>query len=262
VERYSVGRDSDRADPTSAKLVITVEQPFANHNGGLVLFGPDGMLYVGLGDGGLGGDPEENGQNLGVLLGKILRLDVDSGSPYAIPPDNPFAGRQGARGEIWAYGLRNPWRFAFDRATGELYIADVGQDLWEEIDIAPAGRGGQNYGWDRMEGAHCFEPPSGCDRSGLTLPVLEYGHGAGCSITGGHAYRGAALPSLAGTYFYADYCSGFVRSFKLAGGRVTEERSWPALEPPERLVTSFGEDAAGELYVMSQSGAVYRVVPE
>ena len=263
VVEHRVSTNPDRAVPTPVATILAVDQPFSNHNGGLILFGPDGQLYVGFGDGGDAGDPQENGQNLGTLLGKILRLDVDSGSPYAIPPDNPFVGEPGVREEIWAYGLRNPWRFAFDRATGDLYIADVGQGKYEEVHAAPAGLGGQNYGWDIMEGAHCFEPQSGCDQTGLVLPVIEYNHSTGaCSITGGYVYRGSALPDLAGTYFYADYCSDFVRSFKLASGRATEEWSWPGLEPPGGSISSFGEDAAGELYICSLSGSVHKIVPK
>jgi glucose/arabinose dehydrogenase len=263
VIEHRVSSHPDRAETAPVGTILALEQPFSNHNGGLILFGPDGMLYLGFGDGGSGGDPQENGQNLGTLLGKILRIDVDSGAPYTIPPDNPFAGRKGAREEIWAYGLRNPWRFAFDRANGDLYIADVGQWKWEEVHVAAAGAGGQNYGWDIMEGAHCFEPPSNCDRKGLVLPVIEFDHSNNaCSITGGYVYRGSAIPDLVGTYFYADYCAGFVRSFKFAGGRATEEQSWPALQPPGSLIGSFGEDADGELYICTGGGAVYKVVPK
>lgn len=261
VVEYRVSVDPDRADPASGRTVLAVGQPFSNHNGGLIAFGPDGMLYVGLGDGGSGGDPEENGQDRGTLLGTILRIDVDAGDPYGIPSDNPFVDQPGARGEIWAWGLRNPWRFAFDRDTGDLYIADVGQNRFEEVNaVSGAGRG-LNYGWDVMEGEACFEPPEGCDRTGLTLPVTVYGHADGCSVTGGHVYRGEAIPSLRGTYFYSDFCSGFVRSFRFAGGRATEERRWPALEPSERAVSSFGEDAEGELYLTTAGGSVYKVVP-
>lgn len=261
VEHRVSAADADRADAAPVATLLQVPQPFSNHNGGLVLFGPDGMLYVGLGDGGSGGDPEENGQDLGTLLGKILRIDVDGGDPYAIPPGNPFAGRQGARGEIWALGLRNPWRFSFDRATGDLYIADVGQNEIEELNAVQGGGPGLNYGWDIMEGSACFEPSEGCDRTGLTLPVAEYEHGEGCSVTGGNVYRGAALPDLQGSYFYSDYCSGFVRSFRFSGGSAADERRWPQLEPPEPNVPSFGEDAAGELYILTAGGSVFKIVP-
>jgi glucose/arabinose dehydrogenase len=257
VVRYAVSAaDPDAADPTSAKLILAVEQPFSNHNGGLLLFGPDGKLYIGLGDGGSGGDPRGNGQNLGTLLGTILRIDVDEGDPYTIPSDNPFVGRADARGEIWAYGLRNPWRFAFDGAAGLLYIADVGQSAWEEVNVVAADVGGMNFGWNIMEGAHCYGA-SGCDESGLTLPVLEYGHDEGCSITGGYVYRGTLVPDVVGQYFYSDYCTSFLRSFSFADGAVTDRIDWSVGDIGR--VQSFGEDAAGELYVLSTNGTVYRV---
>jgi glucose/arabinose dehydrogenase len=256
IERYSVTADPDVADPSSAKLILSVQQPFSNHNGGLVAFGPDGMLYIGFGDGGSGGDPLGHGQNVNTLLGALLRIDVDGGDPYGVPADNPFVGRPGAD-EIWAYGLRNPWRFAFDREAGLLYIADVGQNAWEEVNVVPAGDGGVNYGWNVMEGGHCFGGGS-CDRAGLTLPALEYDHSAGCSVTGGYVYRGAAIPAIRGHYFYSDFCTGFLRSFKYAGGAVTEEREWDVGSPGS--VLSFGVDAAGELYILSGNGNVYRLV--
>jgi glucose/arabinose dehydrogenase len=246
---------------TPLRTILSVAQPFSNHNGGLILFGPDGMLYLGFGDGGSAGDPDENAQDLGSLLGKILRIDVDGGVPYAIPPDNPFVDVAGARPEIWAYGLRNPWRFAFDAVTQDLYIADVGQGRVEEVHVTPAAsRGGENYGWDILEGTLCFEPQSGCPRDGLELPVVEYGHDAGCSITGGFVYRGAAVPAIAGHYFYADYCTDFVRSFRWTGDSAADAASWPDLSPPGGGITSFAEDRAGELYVLSARGEIYRVV--
>jgi glucose/arabinose dehydrogenase len=256
IERYSVRADPNVADAGSAKLILSVRQPFSNHNGGLVVFGPDGMLYIGLGDGGGGGDPQGNGQNVSTLLGSLLRIDVDGGDPYAIPPDNPFVGVAGAD-EIWAYGLRNPWRFAFDRGAARLYIADVGQNLWEEINVEPAGRGGLNYGWNVMEGRHCFATDP-CDRAGLTSPVLEYGHSDGCSVTGGYVYRGDAIPAIRGQYFYSDFCSGFLRSFRFSGGGVSDEREWDVGQLGN--VLSFGEDAGGELYILSRNGNVYRLV--
>jgi glucose/arabinose dehydrogenase len=256
VERYSVGRDPDRADPSSAKLVLMVEQPFANHNGGLVMFGPDSMLYIGMGDGGSGGDPYGHGQNRATLLGKMLRLDVDRGDPYALPRDNPFVGRPGMRGEIWAYGLRNPWRFCFDPPTGLLYIADVGQNRWEEIDVAPANRAGLDYGWNVMEGNHCFQSRN-CGRSGRVAPTVEYGHDDGCSVTGGFVYRGRRMPDLVGHYFYADYCHGWIRSFKFQGGAVTSHTEWRGIAAGQ--VTSFGQDAAGEIYVCASDGTVHRL---
>ncbi|OLC69911.1 MAG: hypothetical protein AUH78_22545 [Gemmatimonadetes bacterium 13_1_40CM_4_69_8] len=255
VKRFTVSADPDRADPTSGKQILFIAQPYANHNGGLVMFGPDGMLYVGMGDGGSGGDPHGNGQNKRTLLGKLLRIDVDRGDPYAIPPDNPFVGAADARPEIWATGLRNPWRFAFDRATGLLYIADVGQNLWEELDIVPASRSGVNYGWNVMEGAHCYGA-GGCDATGLP-PALEYDHSYGCSIIGGFVSRGRASPSLDGQYFFSDYCQGWLRSITYQNGRITSRTVWKV--PRLGQVLSFGEDAAGEIYVLSDNGNVYRI---
>jgi glucose/arabinose dehydrogenase len=259
VARYRVSaQDPNRADPASAGEVLRVEQPFANHNGGQLGFGPDGYLYVSLGDGGSGGDPQDNGQNLGTLLGTILRLDVDGAEPYAVPADNPFVDREGARPEIWAYGLRNPWRFSFDRGSGDLWIADVGQNVWEEINLQPGDSvGGENYGWRLMEGAHCFQPAEGCDREGLTLPVLEYDHDQGCSVTGGYRYRGSAIGGLTGVYTFADYCSGVVW-----GAREGEDGSWTSSELLSSgfRVSAFGEDEGGELYLADHGGgAVYRL---
>jgi glucose/arabinose dehydrogenase len=258
VERFTVSADPNALSPASAKLVIVVDQPYANHNGGLSVFGPDGMLYVGLGDGGSGGDPQGHGQNLGTLLGSMLRLDVDTEQPYEIPPDNPFVGRAGAREEIWAYGLRNPWRFSFDSESGELYIADVGQNLWEEVNRVPAGEGGHNYGWNVMEGSRCYNAQS-CSQVGLTLPVYEYDHGEGCSITGGYVYRGTAIPSVIGHYFFADFCGGWVRSLRPGAG-TPQVVGWDLGDLGQ--ITSFGEDAAGELYVVTDRGRVYRLEAE
>ena len=260
--RVSAG-DADLADPASEAIVLTAEQPFSNHNGGQILFGPDGMLYIGLGDGGGSGDPGGRGQSVADLLGSILRVDVRSGSGYTIPPDNPFVGRADAKPEVWSFGLRNPWRFTFDPATGDLYIADVGESAWEEVDVVGAADGagrGANFGWNITEGRHCFAE-AGCDPSRFTLPVLEYSHDEGCSITGGFVYRGAAIPELQGHYFYADYCQGWVRSFRLQDGQALEARQWPTLAPGG-AVTSFGQDAAGELYVLSQGGRVFKIVPQ
>ena len=261
IERYRVTADPNVADPASARLVLHVAQPYPNHNGGHILFGPDGMLYVGMGDGGSGGDPHGNGQNLGTLLGKLLRLDVDvsndSRAPgYRIPRDNPFVGRRGARPEIWADGLRNPWRFCFDAPAGLLYIADVGQNRWEEVDVASTRAGGLNYGWNIMEGRHDYAP-RGRSRAGLVMPLVEYGHDDGCSITGGFVYRGRAMPELAGTYFFSDYCRGWIRSFRVSQGRAIERREWQSVDAGQ--VTSFGLDAAGELYLTNAAGRVYRL---
>jgi glucose/arabinose dehydrogenase len=254
--------DPDRADPSSEVVLLTAEQPFANHNGGQILFGPDGMLYIGLGDGGGSGDPGGRGQSLTDLLGDILRVDVRAGTGYTVPPDNPFVGRTDARPEIWSIGLRNPWRFTFDPATGDLYIADVGQGAWEEVDVVTAAQGagrGANFGWSVMEGRHCYADAA-CDSSRFTLPAVEYSHDQGCSISGGFVYRGAAIPALQGHYFYADYCQGWVRSFRMQDGQAVELQAWPTLAPGG-AVPSFGQDAAGELYVMNAEGRVFRIVP-
>jgi len=263
VVEFLASSNPDSASSTEREILF-VDQPYANHNGGHLAFGPDGKLYVGLGDGGSGGDPQGNGQSLATLLGKILRLDVDAASPYAVPSDNPFVGRAGARGEIWSYGLRNPWRFSFDSETGDMWIGDVGQDAWEEVDYEPAGQGGRNYGWNRMEGSHCFPPGSSCDPSGLVLPVAEYDHRAGCSITGGHVYRGAALPELRGTYFYGDYCTGLVRSLRVVSGNPAEERDWTSALRTRSGgamdgLSSFGVDSKGELYLVLLGGEIYRL---
>jgi hypothetical protein len=259
VVRYLVSADPNVADSTSGDTVLAVAQPFANHNGGLLLFGPDGKLYVGLGDGGSGGDPQGNGQSLTTLLGKVLRLDVDGASGYAIPPDNPFVGQSGARAEIWLYGLRNPWRFSFDRVTRDLYVADVGQGAWEEVNVLPASSpGGANYGWNVMEGDHCYAAAS-CNRAGLVPPVSEYSHAEGCSVTGGYVYRAGRVTTLEGRYLYGDFCAGWVRSFRYSGGRALDATEWPALAVSGGL-SSFGEDARGDVYVTSLSGSLYRIV--
>ena len=262
IAEFRSGLGADAVDPTTERTLFVQDQPFANHNGGQLSFGSDGFLYVGLGDGGSAGDPQGSGQNLGTLLGKLLRLDVDRGQPYAIPEGNPFAGRAGARPEIWAFGLRNPWRFAFDRTTGDLLIGDVGQGAVEEVDAEPAPRhGGQNYGWNVAEGSRCFNPATGCSLAGITLPILEYSHGEGCSITGGVVYRGCRMPGYAGTYFYSDYCSGFVRTLRLEGGRAVDQHDITAQVGPRRSLVSFGTDADGEVYMLELGGSVYRIVP-
>ncbi len=259
IERYRVSANRNVADPASASLVLQVRQPYSNHNGGLVVFGPDGMLYIGMGDGGGGGDPEEAGQDPLKLLGKLLRIDVDAAQPYGMPAGNPYAGQSGGRGEIWAMGMRNPWRFSFDHTAKMLYVADVGQNRLEEVNVVPAGQAGVNYGWDTMEASDCFEPGSGCAREGLTLPVLEYTHDDGCSITGGFVYRGQAIPGLQGHYLYADYCEGWVRSFRFADGQAADARSYPL--PDVGNISSFGEDAQRELYLISHRGTVHRIAP-
>ncbi|MYD65062.1 MAG: PQQ-dependent sugar dehydrogenase [Chloroflexi bacterium] len=247
--------DPLRVEPGSELVILEVEQPYSNHNGGAIRFGPDGMLYLGYGDGGSGGDPRGHGQNLATLLGAIIRIDVRFAAeraPYAIPAGNPFLGIQGARPEIWAYGLRNPWRMAFDPVTGDLWAADVGQREVEEIDrIEPGG----NYGWNILEGTRCFQPEEGCDARGTVLPVAEYGHNLGCSVTGGVVYRGEAIPALVGHYLFADYCSGRLWAMPVDGGAIVELDRLPA------EVASLGTDADGEVYVLTFGGAVLRIVP-
>jgi glucose/arabinose dehydrogenase len=259
VARYSVlAGDPNRADPASAKVILTVDQPFSNHNGGQLQFGFDGYLYIGMGDGGSAGDPGNRAQNLTTLLGKLLRIDVDSGDPYSIPSTNPFASTNNARGEIWAYGLRNPWRFTFDRRTGDMWIGDVGQGAWEEVDWQlVTSPGGENYGWRLMEGKHCFNPSTNCPSSGLTAPVVEYSHGGGnCSVTGGYRYRGETYPRMSGMYIYGDYCSGMIwGATPQHDGTVTTQ----LLLDTTIQISSFGEDVRGELYVLSLGGNVYRL---
>lgn len=249
---------ADRADAASERVLLAIDDFASNHNGGMVAFGRDGYLYFGTGDGGGGGDPQRNGQNLGALLGKILRLDVDGGeTPYGIPRDNPFAALEGARPEVWAYGLRNPWRWSFDRDTGDLWIADVGQNAFEELNFQPASSdGGENYGWNVMEGSSCFRASS-CDRDGLVLPVFAYGRDDGCSVTGGYVYRGRSEAALRGVYVFTDYCSGNLwLTRRLADGRFETAQHGSAPEG----ISSFGEDDAGELYaVADRGGALYRV---
>ena len=259
VERRSVSPNPNLSDPTAALEIIRIAHPgFSNHYGGLVAFGPDGYLYLGTGDGGSAGDPPGNAQNLASLLGKLLRLDVNGATesaPYAIPPGNPFVGQAGRRAEIWASGLRNPWRFAFD--AGNLYIADVGQDRREEVDIRPLTQGGLNYGWNILEGSLCYNAAS-CASAGLAAPAFEYDHAGGCSITGGYVYRGLAIPELAGRYFYSDYCGGFLKSFVAAGAGVLEQTDW-AIGKVGGIV-SFGRDADGELYLVGAGGGIYKII--
>ncbi len=262
VSLLRVSLDPNVADPASELPILAVDQPFTNHNGGQVLFGPDGYLYVMLGDGGSAGDPGDRGQSLADLLGSILRIQPLEGGGYAVPPDNPFVGMPDARPEIWSYGLRNPWRVDLDPVTGDLYVADVGQGKWEEVSVSTAAGGagrGLNFGWRIMEGPECFNP-SPCDQDGLELPVVSYDHGQGCSITGGFVYRGSAIPALQGHYFYSDFCAGFVRSFRLQDGAAVDQFRWPTLAPGPNI-PGFGRDAAGELYILATNGIVYRIVP-
>lgn len=255
VARYHLGENLDAADPASEEVVLTIAQPFANHNGGQLAFGPlDGYLYIGMGDGGSGGDPQNHAQNPASLLGKILRIDVQAGvQPYGVPSTNPYTQTAGYRAEIWALGLRNPWRFSFDQETGDLYIGDVGQGQYEEIDLQPASSsGGENYGWRIMEGAHCYSSQN-CDQTGLVLPIAEYDHSQGCSVTGGVVYRGETYPPMQGVYFYGDYCSGRIWGLRQRGGQ------WQTLEllDTAHQISSFGEDEAGNVYVVDYRGDVY-----
>lgn len=272
VSRWSVSAaDPDLADPASESLVLTVPQPFSNHNGGMIAFGPnDGYLYVGLGDGGSGSDPFGNGQSGSTPLGKMLRLDVDGGTPYAIPPDNPFVGPGDPLDEIWALGLRNPWRFDFDPATGDLWIADVGQSGREEIDFQPGDSpGGENYGWSIMEGVNCFNPASGCNTAGLTLPIYDYEYDVFAlriCVIGGCVYRGSAIPGLDGAFFFADWGSGQVWTLRQSGGAAGQllERTLelaPGGGRDLRKIASFGRGGDGELYVLDRvDGEVFRIV--
>lgn len=262
VARYIATADRAVGDPGTAMTILAFDQPFPNHNGGNLVFGPDGMLWIGTGDGGSGGDPFEHGQSRDTLLGKMLRIDVDRGDPYAIPPDNPFIGDPSARPEIWATGLRNPWRYSFDRATGDLYIGDVGQNAWEEVDFTPSGSpGGLNYGWNTMEATHCYPAGSSCDPAGLVLPIAEYRTGReGCSVTSGYVYRGTTHPALVGTYLFTAFCSG-----TLWGMTRDASGAWQQIQllpgPGGHAgYSSFGEDEAGELYITSlDSGVVFRI---
>jgi glucose/arabinose dehydrogenase len=259
LSRFGLNQENTHvADPQSEVIIMEVKQPYANHNAGQLAFGPDGYLYIGLGDGGSAGDPQGNGQNLGTVLGSILRIDVSILSiagDYAIPADNPFVGTLGFRPEIWAFGLRNPWRFSFDLETGLLWAGDVGQDSWEEIDIIAKGA---NYGWNIMEGLHCYSPVTGCDPSGLTLPIVEYEHSQGrCSVTGGYVYRGDQITSLQGYYIYGDYCSGDIWALSYDGSAVTENM---LLTDSGLSITSFGVDLVGNLYILDRGGGIYTLV--
>ncbi|MGZ8383482.1 MAG: PQQ-dependent sugar dehydrogenase [Nitrospira sp.] len=256
VAEYRRGAKIDLAG-RQERVVMVVPQPFANHNGGMVAFGPDGALYIGRGDGGGRGDPDNRGQNPHDLRGKILRLDVDREEPYTIPADNPYVSG-GGRPEIYALGLRNPWRFSFDRESGSLWVGDVGQHAWEEVDVVV--RGG-NYGWRLMEGRHCFLPQTDCEEPALRLPILEYGHEAGrCSITGGYVYRGLSEPGLKGLYVYGDYCSGEIFGLQVeAEARPSQRQNPQVLLRSGFRISSFGEDEAGEVYVVDHGGGVYRL---
>jgi glucose/arabinose dehydrogenase len=272
ISRFEVSAtEPDSADASSEFNLLTIPEPEANHNGGIVMFGPnDGYLYIAVGDGGGAGDVHGtigNGQDVNTLLGKVLRIDVDGGIPYSIPPANPFICPD-SLDEIWASGLRNPWRMSFDRLTGDLYIADVGQGSWEEINFQSGESiGGENYGWRLKEGFHCYNPPTDCDPGGLTDPITEYSHTDGCSITGGYVYRGCAIPDLKGTYFYADWCNGRIWSFRYENQQVVDSMERTTELAPGGgnsidQISSFGEDARGEMYILDHSdGEVYRIIP-
>lgn len=257
VAEYAVSADDpNRAAPDEVARFLEIEQPFGNHNGGMVEFGPDGLLYVGMGDGGAAADPLGAGQDPQSKLGAMLRIDVDT---HPVPPDG---NREGADPDVWAIGLRNPWRFSFDRATGDLYIADVGQNLFEEVHVQAAGSGAGNYGWNVMEGLHCFDPPEDCDRTGLLLPAVEYGRDLGCSVTGGYVYRGDAIPELRGWYLYGDFCSNRIWAMRWEAGEVLEHHEITAEIDPDGVlggISSFGEDAEGEIYVLSLNGVIHRI---
>ena len=263
IARYTVSENPDRANAGSARVILKIRhRQAANHNGGMLAFGPDGYLYIAIGDGGAG--QSANGQKTTTLLGKILRIDVNrtpGNDAYAIPADNPFAGRRTARPEIWAYGLRNPFRFSFDRVTGDLFIGDVGQDAWEEIDVGERGVGGINYGWATMEGSHCFTPSTGCDNTGLRLPLFEYSHEEGNVVTGGYIYRGTAIPSLAGTYVFTDFGSREIWGLTPNQGGDWE-RSVLLRSENNHSIASFGEDDDGELFAVDLvSGVLFQVAP-
>jgi len=283
VSRFSVSENPEIANKNSEKIILELAQPFGNHNGGHMTFGPkDGMLYIGFGDGGKWGDPFNNAQNLNTLLGAILRIDVDNGNPYQIPKDNPFIKQKDKRGEIFCYGLRNPWRFSFDQKTNNLLIGDVGQNLWEEVNWTPWDEAkGANFGWRIMEADHCYNPAELCDTTGLIKPIHEYPNNAnymkiligmdeaeatGCSVTGGYVYRGATLPELQGTYIFGDYCTGRIWSFKQKNNEPIKFKNLRTTlkktsEDLPLFIASFGEDNLGELYVVDYLGAIYKFVP-
>jgi glucose/arabinose dehydrogenase len=266
ISEFRVSSDADRAIADSERRLLVVEQPFTNHNGGMLAISPaDGMLYLGMGDGGSAGDPTGVAQNLSKLTGKMLRIDVDGstdGLPYGIPEGNMTGA--GVRPEVWAYGYRNPWRYSFDPCNGDLYVGDVGQYAMEEVDYEPANSGGRNYGWNIMEGSMCYDQSVACDPSGTVLPIAEYAHALGCAVISGYVYRGQNIPSLRGTYLYADYCRGTFWSLRMQGGVATEQKDITADLNPTSIpnITSFGVDNHGEIYVVAREGTIYRIDPE
>jgi glucose/arabinose dehydrogenase len=257
VVEYQVSSDANVASPSSAREIIGFSQPAANHNGGWLGFGPDGYLYISTGDGGGAGDTFGNGQNPNSLLAKILRIDVDHGDPYAIPPSNPWANGGGVP-EAFIWGLRNPWRASFD--GNNLYIGDVGQGTWEEIDVIPLADAGANLGWSIMEGAHCFGAQNCSPPANYAAPIYEYSHREGCSVAGGYVYRGAAIPSLRGQYVFGDYCEGFVRSLRYANGEATNVTDLSTAIGNVEQILSFGTDSRGEIYITSSNGRIYKIV--
>ena len=276
ISEYEVDPKTIIANAKKEKIILKFQQPYSNHNGGQLAFGPDGFLYIAVGDGGYAGDPHDNGQNIETIFGTILRIDVDRTPPYEIPVDNPFLNEKRAKGEIWCYGLRNAWRFSFDAETGDLYIGDVGQSSWEEIDYLPAISPGANFGWNKMEGAHCYPPGEDCEKEGLVLPIFEYPNNAnymktligwdqndaqGCSVTGGYVYRGSQIPELYGHYIFGDYCTGKVWSFTVKNGASQNYEEWKINGLEEDLyLSSFGEDGKGELYIVNHTGSIYKLV--
>mgnify|MGYP003957987205 FL=1 len=279
VSEFTV-KNKQRANHSSERILFDLKQPFSNHNGGHMAFGPDGYLYISIGDGGKAGDPNNAGQDLNTIFGKVIRIDVNQ-TPYGIPKSNPYYGQENKRGEIWAWGLRNVWRFSFDRKNGDIFYGDVGQNKWEEINYEPAkSKGGVNYGWRIMEARHCYNPEDNCNESGLTQPILEYPNDAnymrtltgmdqpdvdGCSVTGGYVYRGKQIKGLQGTYLFGDYCSGNVWSFKVENGKAVEfQNRTEEINLAEgeftNYISSFGEDADGELYIIDYNGGVYKII--
>jgi glucose/arabinose dehydrogenase len=253
-EYHVSSSNANLADPNSGRVILVIDQPFDNHNGGQIAFGLDGFLYIGTGDGGSGGDPLGNGQKLSTLLGKMLRIDINSSTPYAIPPDNPFVGVSGAKGEIWAYGFRNPWRFSFDKTSKRLFVADVGQDAWEEVDIVTKGG---DFGWNIMEGKHCYPPGTNCNQAGLILPIAEYSHSEGIAVIGGYVYRGGAIPALKGLYVFGDFGSGQVWTLQ-----ETQPGTWtraPLLSAGFNI-SALGRAGNNELYVLDYNGNLYKLV--
>jgi len=276
-----IAQSKYKADHNSERVLLKLEQPYGNHNGGHIEFGKDGYLYIAIGDGGAAGDPLDSGQDLTSLFGKVIRIDIN-GSPYSIPKSNPFYGIKNAREEIWAWGLRNVWRFSFDKKTGDIYYGDVGQNKWEEVNFEPASSsGGNNYGWRQMEASYCFEPKENCKRDGMVLPIIEYPNDAyhpafalgrknqlnveGCSVTGGYVYRGKKLKGFEGVYFFGDYCSGNIWSFKVIDGKANEFKNRTeeiniADGEFTNYISSFGQDADGEIYIVDYNGAVYKII--